>query len=420
MVRKRALAILLLTVVALGGVAGFGFMAGLRVANAPSPALASQLPGPETAQQRWLPAQAGTPQELEEEFAVFWDVWQIIERDFFGEVDRQAMIRGAIRGMVKALGDPYTQYLDPRHTAILREDDTGRFEVIGATVDMVDGRLAIVDLVEGGPAERAGLRPGDVVLKIDGVVVDGMDLLDAVSLVRGPKGSTVVLTVQREGIAEPFDVTLVREEIVLPSISSRMLGNGIAYLAIRSFNSRTVHELTQSLRKLEEKEAQALILDLRGNPGGFLDVAVEVVSRFIDEGPALWWEEADGTRYPILVKQRPTYDWPLIVLVDQGSASAAEIMAGAIQDADRGILVGTRTFGKGSVQNVHQLRDGGSLRVTTAHWLTRDGYRIQGVGLEPDVIVEQKPDFPDTDFQLEFAKRLLYNRIMRYRSLPQE
>jgi carboxyl-terminal processing protease len=226
--------------------------------------------------------------------------------------------------------------------------------------------------------------------------------------------------VQREGVEEPFDVTVVREEIVLPSVVTRMLGHGIAYLALRNFNNRTIPELAQSLRNLEEQGTQALILDLRGNPGGFLDVAVEAVSRFINEGPVLWWEDADGSRYPILVKQRPTYDWPLIVLVDQGSASAAEIMAGAIQDADRGILVGTRTFGKGSVQNVHQLRDGGSLRVTTAHWLTRDGRPIQGVGLEPDVIVEQKSDFPDFDFQLAFARRLLYNRITQHRSLPQE
>lgn len=400
------------------GVAALSFAAGLRVAGTPSAVLASRLPLPGTVQQRWFPDQAGTPRALQEDFAVFWDAWHIVESEFYGEIDQQALIQGAIQGMVEALGDPYTQYIDPQHNAILREDDRGRFQGIGATVDMVDGRLTIVAPIAGSPAERAGLRAGDVILKVNGVAIDGMDLLDAVSLVRGPKGSIVVLTVQREGVEDPFDVSIVRDEIALASVTSRMLGDGIAYLSIRSFNTQTTAELTEHLKELDEQGTRALILDLRGNPGGFLDVAVETVSHFVDHGPALWWENADGTTSPVQVKPRITYDWPMVVLVDQGSASAAEIVAGALQDAGRGILVGAHTFGKGSVQNVHQLRDGGSLRVTTAHWLTRNRRQIQDVGLEPDIAVEQNPEMPDRDLQLEFARRFFRSRILRRHFVP--
>jgi len=415
--RKRLLYTVLLSLFTLG-IAISGFLTGVRVANTPSSALASKAPLLKAIQRSELPDQLGTPPELEEEFAVFWDVWHIVISEFYGEVDQQALIQGAIRGMVEALGDPYTQYIDPRHNAILKEDDQGRFQGIGATVDMIDGRLTIVAPIEGSPAERAGLRAGDVILEVDGVSVEGMDLLEAISLVRGPKGTTVVLTIQRKGVPEPFDISIVRDEITLASVTSRMLDDKLGYLAIHTFNTRTVRELTKHLSDLEERGARALILDLRGNPGGFLDAAVETVSRFVDEGPALWWESADGSRYPIRVKRRTRYDWPLVVLVDGGSASAAEIVAGALQDAGRGVLVGTRTFGKGSVQNVHQLRDGGSLRVTTAHWLTRDGHQIQGVGLEPDFVVEQDPDRPDRDLQLEYARRLLHKRLTRRYFVP--
>lgn len=415
--RKRLFLVLLLSLFAMA-TAAMGFVAGVHGASTPPPLLASKAPLAPSIRPGVPPDQMGTPPELEEAFAVFWDVWHIVNTEFYGDVDQQALIRGAIRGMVEALGDPYTQYIDPRHNAILKEDDEGHFEGIGATVDMVDGRLIIVAPMEGSPAERAGLRAGDVVLKIDGRSVEGMDLLDAVALVRGPKGTTVVLTIRREGVPEPFDVPIVRDEIKMASVTSRMLDDEIGYLAIRAFNAQTVKELTAHLAQLEEQGAYALILDLRGNPGGFLDVAVETVSRFVGEGPALWWEDADGRRYPIRVKPRRTYGWPLVVLVDEGSASAAEIVAGALQDAGRAVLVGTRTFGKGSVQNVHQLRDGGSLRVTTAHWLTRDGHPIHGVGLEPDFVVKQDPDRPHRDLQLEYARRLLRKRLTRRYFVP--
>ncbi|MFQ5859910.1 MAG: S41 family peptidase [Anaerolineae bacterium] len=416
--RKRltvVVALLGLTVV----IAGISFAAGIYVAEHPRISVASRIPlvdyGNRSVDTR--PA-ASAPADMEEAFEVFWDVWRIIENDFFGETDRQTMIHGAIKGMVQALNDPYTQYIDPQQNAIMREDDSGEFEGIGATVDMVDGRLIIVSPLKGSPAEQAGLKAGDVILEVGGTPIEDMDLMEAVSLVRGPKGSTVSLVIQREGVSDPFTVSIVRAEIPLISVESWTLTDQIGYLAIHSFGGRTMKELDDSLRELEKQGVKALILDLRGNPGGFLDAAVETVSRFVETGPVLWWEEADGASYPIRVKPRRAFGWPMVVLIDEGSASASEIVAGALRDSGRAILIGTRSFGKGSVQNIHQLRDGGSVRVTTAHWLTRDKHEIQGIGLDPDVHIAQDHTQPDVDRQLNFARRLLQSRIATPHYVP--
>lgn len=402
-------------------IAGLSFAAGLHVAAHPPNGIASRVPiVGQVADTVISHPTSGVPEDVEAEFAVFWDVWQIVEDDFFGTPDHQAMIEGAIKGMVEALGDPYTQYVNPQQNAIQREDDSGEFEGIGATVDMIDGRLIIISPLKGSPADKAGLKAGDIILEVDGTPIQDMDLIQAVSLVRGPEGSTVRLTIQREGVAEPFTLSIVRAKISLVSVESRMLSDQVGYLAIRSFGSRTIQELDDHLSELKQQGATALILDLRGNPGGFLDTAVETVSRFIKSGPVLWWENADGTRRPIRVKPRSTYDWPMVVLIDEGSASASEIVAGALQDSGRATLVGTRTFGKGSVQNVHQLRNGGSVRVTTAHWLTRDKHAIDGVGLEPDIYIAQDESRPEVDIQLHFARRMLGQRTAAPRRAPLE
>lgn len=394
-------------------VAGLSFTAGIHVAEHPTSGVASRIPLFDHAVDTTTHPTASAPEDVQEDFAVFWDVWHIVEEDFFGETDQQALIHGAIEGMVDALDDPYTQYIDPEQNAVMREDDSGQFEGIGATVDMVDGRLTIVSPLKNSPADRAGLKAGDVILKVNGKSIQDMDLIEAVSLVRGPKGSTVRLTIRREDVSEPFTISIIRAEISLVSVEHRMLTDEVGYLAIHTFNSRTLQELDDNLSRLKEKGAKALVLDLRGNPGGFLDGAIETVSRFIDSGPALWWEEADGTIYPIQVKPRRTFDWPMVVLIDEGSASASEIVAGALHDSGRALLVGIQTFGKGSVQNVHQLRNGGSVRVTTAHWLTRNKHEINGVGLEPDIHIAPDESRPVVDAQLNFAQRML-----RYQLAP--
>lgn len=392
-------------------VAGVSFTAGVHVAEYPTSSIASRVPLVNDAVSFITTrTAAGAPGEIREDFDVFWDVWHILEKDFFGEADRQTMIDGAIEGVVEALDDPYTHYVDPEQNAIVREDDTGKFEGIGATVDMIGGRLTIVSPLEDSPADEAGLKAGDVILEVGGTSIEDMDLLEAVSLVRGPEGSAVTLTIRREGVADPFSISIVRAEIELATVKSRMLSDEVGYLAIRSFSGRTVGELDEGLRNLEEQGARALVLDLRNNPGGFLDAAVETVSRFVAEGPAVWWQNADGSSRPLDVKEHQPYDWPMVVLVNEGSASASEIVAGALQDSGRAALMGTRTFGKGSVQNVHQLRNGGSIRVTTAHWLTRDQHEIDSVGLEPDHRVTQ-PEEGDVDHQLNIARWTLQHQF---------
>jgi carboxyl-terminal processing protease len=422
--RRRMLAglgLILFTLV----VAGLSFGAGVQsVADTePGPSvqpivqIASRLPffGANLGSTGVLAADA--PDDLEDSFEVFWDAWRIIESDFIGDVDRETLIQGAIRGMVEAVDDPYTQYLDPEHNAIDRARDSGKIEGIGATVELVDGRLTIVSPLKDSPADKAGLQAGDVILAVGDQSVEGMDLLDAVSLVRGPSGSSVTLLIEREGVDEPFTVSVTRDEIELISVDGHMLSDSVGYLGIHSFNARTVEELDETLHTLDQQGTRALVLDLRDNPGGFLDAAVEVVSRFVDDGAALWWENADGSIYAMDVEDRRTYHWPMIVLVNAGSASASEIVAGALQDSGRAALVGVQTFGKGSVQHVHQLRDGGSLRVTTAHWLTRDKREINGVGLAPNVEVTQGTDSA-RDTQLDYARRRLQSRLARLHDIP--
>ncbi|MFQ5594236.1 MAG: S41 family peptidase [Anaerolineae bacterium] len=412
-------------IAALGGftllVAGLSFAAGIYAAATPGHAIASRLPIPGylTDLVATHPA-AGAPEDMEEDFAVFWDAWRIVENDFFGTADPLAMIQGAIKGMVGALDDPYTQYVNPQQNEIMREDDSGGFEGIGATVDMVDGQLTIVSPLKNSPADRAGLQAGDIILEVDGRPVEGLELIEAVSLVRGPKDSTVTLTIERKDVDEPITVSIVRASIPLITVESRMLTDGIGYLSLHSFGSRTVEELDENLTALERQGARALILDLRSNPGGFLDAAVETASRFVESGPVLWWENADGSSYSIDVKSRRTLKWPMVVLIDHGSASASEIVAGALQDTGRASLIGEQSFGKGSVQNVHQLRDGGSVRVTTAHWLTPDKHEINGIGLQPDIHISRDETRPNVDTQLIYARRMLQNRISAPRNIPVE
>ena len=393
-------------------IAGVSFTAGVNTAQDPSGFVASRIPmmGSTTNTPPHYPAST-MPDKLKEDFRVFWDVWNIVEQEFVGDVDEQALIQGAMKGMVEALGDPYTRYVDPSHNSILREDVSGEFQGIGAMVDMIHDQLMVVSAIKGSPAERAGLKSGDIVLEVNGKSIENMGLMDAVALVRGPTGSSVTLTLKRDNVPEAFELSIIRAAVSIVSVESEIISDKIGYLAIRTFSTRTIQELDQHLRQLDTANISALILDLRGNPGGFLDTAVATVSRFVESGPALWWVDADGSSRPIQVRRNKTYNWPMVVLIDQGSASASEIVAGALQDSGKSILIGMPSFGKGSVQNVHQLEDGSSMRVTSAHWLTRDQNEIDGVGLRPDMLVTQDENRPHLDLQLNFAKNVLHRRI---------
>lgn len=329
------------------------------------------------------------PAALEEEFRLFWEAWRIVENEFYQRpIDSKELTYGAIRGALSTLEDQNTTFITPAHVAVISEDLTGTFEGIGALVEMnEDGYLLIVEPLARKPADLAGLKAGDLVLEVDGVEIRGMNLIEAISLIRGPKGTTVRLTIQRQGVLEPFEVEIVRERIELRTVEYRLLNGEIGYIKLNEFNSQAPRQLRAALVDLLAENPRGLILDLRDDPGGLVTAAIDVGSEFIAQGVIMSERgkeieedyEAQGGGLATEI--------PLVVLVNGGSASASEIVAGAIQDYERGILIGERTVGKGSVQVQYQLSDGSGLRITVAHWFTPHGRLIEGEGLIPDVEV---------------------------------
>jgi len=346
-------------------------------------------------------------------FRVFWEAWHILEHDFYGDLpDAQEMTYSAIRGVVDGLDDKYTAFLEPRIASIIREDMSGAFDGIGAVVNMnKDGKLEIVQTLEGKPAARAGLRPGDIVLAVDDTVIEKMTVFDAVALIRGPAGSIARLTIKRQGLEESFVVEIVRQRIEIPIVESRMLDDDIAYLKLFEFSAEATSKLRTDLQSLLAEEPRGLIFDLRNNPGGLLDVAIEVGSQFVGEGSILVEKLKDGQDrdYPARRGGLAT-DIPLVVLVNGGTASASEIVAGAIQDTSRGILIGEKTFGKGSVQVSHNLSDSSELRVTSAYWFTPKGRAIHEEGLTPDIQVDITEEDIEADRDPQLQRAIEYLR----------
>jgi carboxyl-terminal processing protease len=332
-----------------------------------------------------------TPANADEEaFQLFWEAWAIVQRDYYGELpDEREVTYAAIRGMLSALDDPFTTFIEPKEAAIRAEDDTGEYEGIGAYVDMdEDGKLVIVEPFEGSPAEAAGLQAGDRVIAVDGVSIIGMSLHEAISLVRGPAGSEVILLVEREGVAEPFEATVTRERFELEIVDVEMLEDGIGYIRLREFGSKASEKMEAGLEELLAQNPRGIVFDLRYNPGGWLDQALKVADLFLDDGVILTQRWKDGSEEVFRAHEGDIgEDVPLVVLVDRGSASASEIVAGALQDHGRAILIGENTFGKGAVQTVHTLSDGSQLIVTSAMWFTPNNQPIHGQGLTPDIEV---------------------------------
>jgi carboxyl-terminal processing protease len=339
--------------------------------------------------------QAATPDELETLFTPFWEAWHIVHEQFVDQpVDDEVLMQGAIRGMMDALGDQQTFYMEPQ----VYENETsslqGQYEGIGAYVDTDGDYLTIVSPIEGSPADKAGLLPGDKVIAIDGEDMTGVAPEEARLKVLGPEGTTVVLQVAREGEPQPLEFTITRAQIEIRSAEGKMLKDGIAYLDINTFGEKTTQELRAALDDLLKQNPRGIVIDLRNNPGGYLSTAVEVSSEFIDKGVILYEQYGDGRRdeHKALGNGEAT-DIPLVVLINEGSASASEILAGALQDYDRAKLVGVKSFGKGSVQNWVPLSNNeGAARVTIARWLTPDERLIDHLGLTPDVVVEMTPE----------------------------
>jgi len=360
------------------------------------------------------PQETSAPADLEELFKPFWQSWDLVHDLYIDQpVNDEAMMQGAIKGIMDSLGDQHSSYMDPDQHRQANMDLEGEYEGIGAWVDGTGEYLTIVSPIADSPAEKAGLKPGDQIIAVDGEDMTGIDGSLVIRKVLGPAGTSLTLTIFREGEPEPFDVTLKRANIVLPVVESEMLDENIAYVKLNNFSANATEILVDHLEELLPQEPVGLILDLRYNPGGDRDIAVEVSSQFIGDGVIMYQVYGDGSRDTFkAVKGGLATDIPIVVLINEGSASASEIVAGAIQDYKRGTLVGMLTFGKGSVQNwIPLVDDQGQVRVTIARWLTPNGRTIHELGVEPDVIVElTEEDFEaERDPQLEKAIELLTN-----------
>lgn len=334
---------------------------------------------------------AACPESAEvcQEFAVFWEAWDLA-RDRYVEAesaDTDEMTAGAVNGMLDTLGDSgHTRFLTAEEAREWDAQLRGSFEGIGAYIDVRDGQTMIVAPIEGSPAERAGLRAGDLILAVDGVSTRGWTVSDLQREVKGPQGTEVTLTIQHPDADAPVDVTITRSEVVVPSVSWRMLPDSIAMVKLASFDEDAGRELKAALREAQDQGARAIVLDLRNNPGGLLDQAVEVASQFLPEGTTVLLEEdRDGEREATHARRGgAALNLPLVVLINEGSASSAEIVSGALQAAGRADLVGETTFGTGTVLTPYRLSDGSRLLLGTQQWLTPDGRQIRGQGIDPD------------------------------------
>lgn len=348
-------------------------------------------------------------------FALFWDVWKSLEDRYYKQpVSDQKLFYGAVKGMVSAVGDPYTVFFDPTEAQSFNESLEGKFEGIGAEIGIKNAALTIIAPLAGSPAERAGLLAGDRVFAIDGIGTETFTLDQAVQKIRGPKGTKVELTVvHKAGESDsPIKVEITRDEIVLNTVEWRMEGSAknIGHISLFSFNEDTVKAFDKAVTQVIKKQPRGVILDMRSNPGGLLTAAVDIASFWIDEGPIVK-ERKSGEKGTVYNASRASLlqSYKTVVLVDEGSASASEIVAGALQDYNKAVIVGEKTFGKGSVQDYSTLEDSSALKITIAEWLTPEGRSINNEGITPDVEVKRTlEDYSaNRDPQLEKAIELL-------------
>ena len=320
-----------------------------------------------------------------EDIARFIDVLNKVREYYVEEVPTSELIEGALRGMVESLDDPYSTYLSADEYREFKASTSGTFGGVGVVITAKDGYVTVVSPIKGTPGERAGLKPGDRILKVDGKDIRGLDVDVASRLILGEPGTEVVLEVESEG--EQLSLTITREFIEVNPVEAEMLAENVGYIRLTSFNEHAGERLREALATLDQKGMQGVILDLRGNPGGLLNQALEVAQEFVPEGPVVYVEERGREERRVLDSKLDQAKWPLVVLVDEGSASAAEIVAGAVQDRKAGVLVGEKTFGKATVQDVIPLGDGGALKITIGRYLTPSGRSINKEGIMPDVVV---------------------------------
>ena len=360
------------------------------------------------------------------DFSTFWNVWQRLETNYYdkAKLDPVKMLNGAIEGLTQSLGDPYTIYLPPTQNTDFKDGLAGQFSGIGAELSSKDKKIIVVAPLADSPAQRAGLKAGDLILKVDGESIIGWALSTAVGKIRGPKGTSVILAVLRKDSEDPLDIEIVRDVITVKSITGWIknvkdieginvledLTDSVAYVRLSQFGDSTNNDWTSiindfNLKMQTDKSIKGLIIDLRNNPGGYLADAVYISSEFLKQGsPVVLEENAQGARITLSVTRRGLmYDVPVVVLINRGSASASEIVSGALRDNKRAIVIGETSFGKGTIQQSDDLGNGAGLHVTIAKWLTPNGTWVNDIGLKPDIEVELDEEDPSHDSQLEKA-----------------
>lgn len=353
--------------------------------------------------------------EDEVDLGLYWTVWDKLDDYYFDEevlVDDD-MIYGSIKGMVNSLEDPYTVFMTPQESEEFNASLEGTLEGIGAELTVEGHNLVVVTPLRDSPAEKAGLLPGDIIFLIEDELASEMTLFDAIMSIRGEKGTTVTLTIVREGLGDSFEVSIVRDTIDIESVTVEELEGDIVYLSVNQFNDKTNEEFGEAVSEMILDEPAGVIVDLRYNGGGYLDIAIELLSYLLPSDTEAVVVKQRGKEDDVMLTDGnpKILNVPLVVLINDGSASASEIVAGAIQDHERGIVMGTQSFGKGSVQEVDSFVDGSSIRLTIAKWYTPDGRSIDEVGLVPDIVVEISDEDIENEFdsQKEEAREYLMN-----------
>lgn len=344
------------------------------------------------------------------DFSLFWEAWQTLENKYVNQngFDVQEMIYGAISGMVDSLGDPYTIFLDPDDNKRFIEDVQGSFEGVGMEIGIRNNQLQVIAPLEGTPAQKAGLKSGDKILKVGDVFTSNLSLEEIVDLIRGPRGSKVVLTVYHDSWEETKEISIIRETIEVPSLKLEFLDDNIAHLSLYRFSAKASVDFREMVDQLLKSDANGIILDLRNNPGGYLQVAQEISGYFLEKGQVVTIEDfGDGEQKEYLATGNSRLiEYPIVILINGGSASGSEILAGALRDNRGVLLIGEKSFGKGSVQELENLSGGSSLKITVAKWLTPNGDHITDKGLEPDIAVELTREDIDSEIDPQLEKAI--------------
>jgi carboxyl-terminal processing protease len=343
---------------------------------------------------QWVPSVSAVPRQDYESLELFTNILSIVKKNYVEEVETKNLVSGAVGGMLSSL-DPHSAYLTPENYKDLQMDTQGRFGGLGIEITIKSGLLTVVSPIEDTPAFKAGIKPGDMIFKIEEEFTKDMTLVDAVKKMRGLKGTKINISIKREGVPELIDFSLVRDTIRVQSVRSRTLETGYGYIRLAQFQERSDRDVQKALESLIGGKGglKGLVLDLRNNPGGLLTQAVRVSDLFLDSGLIVYTEgriESQKQKY-FSQKNASWLDFPIVVLVNGGSASASEIVAGALQDHKRAVVLGTKTFGKGSVQTILPLDDNSALRLTTARYFTPKGRSIQATGIVPDIVVDNVP-----------------------------